>query len=269
MAKNAVSTPHAPVAALPPDAAQRMPVVASIAVVALILGVGGFAAVKNGALGNGSDDSGKPKQTSAELAEISNCAGPYKAALMMQQDSGDLTETDLQRQAHLDCTAMTPAQRAVYSGEVAPKLTSDDKSGDAENGLPEESGSSALGDPSVRLWYPESKAYSEELVYNSDFILWNTVIGEGSAKEPTDAVRFSIPLRKVDFPPKEGLRLIVTDANGKVLASKKFDNFDFGSKKEIEYQIIVNNIGCAGDTNFAAKYGDYAAYTSLDFACGE
>jgi hypothetical protein len=261
---------------LHPPAAQKstspkndMRTAAIIGGAVVALGLGGISAWNFGLFERPGDDGGTPELSEADLAAISNCVGPYKSALMMQMDAGDITEADLERRARADCSAMTPEQRANY-GQGAAAAAQMEGGNAAGTGATSYSTAeqTALGEPSVRLWYPKSQTSSEELVDNPNFELWNVVIGEGSAQEPTDKAIFSVKIQNVEKISGMPLTLTATGPSGEVLAQHKFDNMYFGPADNT-FQITVDRIGCAGKTKFEARIGDEAVTTWLDFDCGE
>jgi hypothetical protein len=236
------------------------------AIVVAVLG-GGVLVWQSGVLGRLTGTTEASDQAASGLADIANCVGPYKSALMMEQDDGDLTEADLEQRAQADCAAMTPEQRAAYVGTATAGSVADNNAVESLQPSDDPGMIRVLGKPSVRLWYPASQTYSEEIVGNPDFALWNIVIGEGSAKEPTDIARFRIPLGPRTLSGTSLLALSATNNSGQVLASHEFSIST--SEYEDLFEITVNSIGCAGPVTFKAKYRDETASTTHNFDCGE
>jgi hypothetical protein len=115
----AASSLHAPTSPHSSRLGQSIRVAAIAVAVALVLGLGGVGVWQSDLVERYGGSAGEIQPSSDELAAIASCVAPYKAALMMQRDGGDMTEPDLQRQARADCAAMSQEQRAVYGEATA------------------------------------------------------------------------------------------------------------------------------------------------------
>lgn len=174
---------------LPPTRgpAPSMRVGAIAVAVALVFGLGSFGLWKSGLVGPGSESAGNAEPSADELAEIAGCISGYKAALMMQQDGGDLTEDDLKRQAQADCAAMTSQERAAYGQGAA--------SDSAAQGEPEMGTGQVARLDITPISYPFSGA---SCVFSSVIEMSDTVGGNDYGE---DVIRFGVDGITVQFEP--------------------------------------------------------------------
>ena len=118
----------------------------------------------------------------------------------------------------------------------------------------------------VRLFYNGSGTFSEDIIDNKEFILWNTIIGEGSAKEPSD--RFYIKVKiagSVDTYSDETINLLVqSKETGKVLYSEKFNRFLFSKSGTTYRAIMLADYNCEPLIISVGKVSKL-----LEFHCGE
>jgi hypothetical protein len=236
------------------------------AIVVAVLG-GGVLVWQSGVLGRLTGTTDASDQAASDLADIANCVGPYTSALMMEQDGAGLTEADLEQRAKADCAAMTPEQRAAYVGTGVADTMADNNAAGSLEPSDDPLMTRVLGKPSVRLWYPESQTYSDEIVGNPDFALWNIIIGEGSAKEPTDVAKFRITVEPRPSSDNGLVLMTAKGASGQVLATTEAPLPTSAEKNWVE--LTAKNIGCAGLVTFTAKYRDETVSAILDFDCGE
>lgn len=121
----------------------------------------------------------------------------------------------------------------------------------------------------VRLVYQRTPGrLSKNIV--TGFTAWNTIIGEGDAEEPADDLLVSV---KLSFPEEEGnsegpLRVEVSDAKGKVLASRRYGALFFSRKRTVE-TLLVPNATCAGRLKVTARLGKQVKTAEVALMCGE
>jgi hypothetical protein len=108
---------------------------------------------------------------------------------MMLQDGGDLTEAELERQAQVDCAAMTSEQRAVYGQGTAP---GSDSQGEPENGT------SQVARLDIT---PISYPFSGSSCVFSNVIEMSDAVGGNDYGE--DVIRFGIDGKTVQFEPAD------------------------------------------------------------------
>lgn len=122
----------------------------------------------------------------------------------------------------------------------------------------------------ARLIYQTSGGLSENVAPPSDFALWNTVIGEGSAAEP--ATDFLVQVRLETGPEQanatEPLVVTVRGAQGKILASRRFQHVFLDDHRAI-VSLQVPDATCAGPVTIEARFGRQTQTARIDFACGE
>jgi hypothetical protein len=122
----------------------------------------------------------------------------------------------------------------------------------------------------ARLLYETSGQLSENVAPPSEFALWNSVIGEGSAREPASDVLVSVVLvSDAEQATGEGvLTILVRDAKGKVLATRRFDGLFINAHRAVR-SVLVPDASCAGPVTIEATWAGRTKKTDIDFACGE
>lgn len=118
----------------------------------------------------------------------------------------------------------------------------------------------------VRLFYNDSGVFSKNILNDNDFQLWNTVIGEGSAAEPSD--RFMIRA-KFTGPANEyvdqDIKLSVKNSEtGKTIYSETFYGFMFNSLGINFRAALISEHDCQP---LLIQVGDKKE--SINFRCGE
>ena len=118
----------------------------------------------------------------------------------------------------------------------------------------------------VNLFYNESGSLSEDIVEAKDFILWNTIIGEGSAAEPSDRfllkIKFSGPK---DQYISDSVELKVSDKNtGKVVYTENYSGFLFTDQGFAYRASMVSGQNCK---SLVIGVGNYKR--NIEFHCGE
>ena len=122
----------------------------------------------------------------------------------------------------------------------------------------------------VQLFYERSGALSPSIAPPAKFEAWNTMIGEGDAKEPANDLIVSAVLSvktdqaNVSTP----FRITVKGKGGKVLAERTFKGLFFSGGKVVK-AVLVPNAACAGPLNVEASLGAERKRTSVTLACGE
>ncbi len=123
----------------------------------------------------------------------------------------------------------------------------------------------------AQLIYQSSGTFSEDLITSNNFVYWNTIIGEGSAKEPTDKLLVMVQVKssKKELNPKGEKILITVKENGKVKAESE-QTVGFMTNFSYHVPLIVNNIGCEPLTITAKIKGDSLSLEKeIPFKCGE
>jgi hypothetical protein len=122
----------------------------------------------------------------------------------------------------------------------------------------------------VQFLYDLTGGLSEDVAPPSKFAIWNTVIGEGSAKEPADDVLVGVLMRSdaPDAITTQTLSVTVRKAGGKVLATHAFPGLILSHGRVVK-SILLHDAACAGPVTIEAVYGAQRKVTKLDLACGE
>lgn len=127
-----------------------------------------------------------------------------------------------------------------------------------------------LGKPQVRLWYQETGRLSDDIAPPRDFVLWNTIIGEGEAEEAADDALFTIEVRTQGQQfVRRPLTLSAVDGRGKVLARRTYKSVLTSDAGKVVLPLWVRDVGCAGTVVFSAGIGVEQQSFTLEFACGE
>jgi hypothetical protein len=122
----------------------------------------------------------------------------------------------------------------------------------------------------VQLLYERSGTLSLSIAPPATFNAWNTMIGEGDAKEPANDLIVSAVLSvktdqaNVSTP----LKITVKGKGGKVLAERTFRGLFFSGGKVVR-AVLVPDAACAGPLNVEANLGAETKRTSVTLACGE
>jgi hypothetical protein len=128
-----------------------------------------------------------------------------------------------------------------------------------------------IEDIRVQLFYERSGTLSEDLTKLKKLSLWNTVIGEGDAKEPANSFLVSVDIRgKPDsFVKQESIAVTVFDKAKKTMVmQRRFDGLLFGKDGRLVKPVFVENRTCA-PIEITARGKSGAKTVTVPFACGE
>jgi hypothetical protein len=129
-----------------------------------------------------------------------------------------------------------------------------------------------LQDIRVQLFYELSSTLSPNIAPPATFSGWNTVIGEGDAKEAAQDVLVTVRLKGdgVDAILTE-TPLVITARNGagKVLATRTVNGVLVPYEGTVSTALWVNNATCAGKLSIEAKMGAQVKRTQVALDCGE
>jgi hypothetical protein len=124
----------------------------------------------------------------------------------------------------------------------------------------------------MRLFYIYSGTLSENIAAPAEFFGWNTVIGEGSAKEPADDVLVTVYLKRV---PGSGggfdkVSIIAKDARGKILGKRIAEPYMADEQGNAAVALLLHDATCAGTITVTAKMGRALAKSNTaNLSCGE
>lgn len=125
----------------------------------------------------------------------------------------------------------------------------------------------------ARLFYAGTGRLSDDLLGRSDpFIGWNTIIGEGSAEELADDLVIVARLRSVDGTEKivdSPVEITVRNAQGKIVGSRTWRSVLTSKDGMVALPLWLNDVGCAGDLKFTARYNGKVKSGQLALDCGE
>jgi hypothetical protein len=123
----------------------------------------------------------------------------------------------------------------------------------------------------VQLFYERSGTLSEDFTKVKDVSFWNTIIGEGIAKEPANSFLVSVVLRGKPASFVESERVVVTvfveSKKSKVL-QRRFDSFLFGDEGRVVKPVFVENQTCA-PIRISARSKANTKTMTLPFKCGD
>ena len=122
----------------------------------------------------------------------------------------------------------------------------------------------------VHFLYETTGALSEDVMPPSQFSIWNTIIGEGSAREPASDVMVAVVLKSAQDEVNLDKPLLVTvrGDKGKVLAKRSFEGLFLKHGKVVRF-VMVPEAACAGGITIDATLGTQKKTAKIDMACGE
>lgn len=143
----------------------------------------------------------------------------------------------------------------------------------------------AITDIQARLFYnqansfaddndPAPGSFSENIVDNNEFILYNTIIGEGSAAANSDQTIFRVEIssnKGVNFYGK--IKFTIQDENRKTILLKENEVYQSKAGSKYYFIHVLDNPGCGILYINATLYDQDQVISkmekSLDFGCGE
>lgn len=124
----------------------------------------------------------------------------------------------------------------------------------------------------IQLYYELSGTFSPNIASPSSFSGWNTVIGEGDAKEQAQDVLVTVRLKSDGSDGfLTGAPLIITARNraGKVIGSRTVRDILVPYKGTVSSALWLHNATCAGLLRIEARMGKQVKTTTASLACGE
>ena len=125
------------------------------------------------------------------------------------------------------------------------------------------------------LYYQDRDSYSENIIDNSTFSLWNVIIGEGSAKGISEQTLIKVVVEASGNGQlnAKGLSLEVSVSSTKAVVLKKTFRLGlFNSKRRNSYLLLANDTGCLPLTvtaKLVGKGGGSHVTKTIPFECGE
>lgn len=120
----------------------------------------------------------------------------------------------------------------------------------------------------MRLLYAYSGTLSEDISKPFEFSAWNTVIGEGEAKEPADDVLVTVHMGSMPTARFEPVTITAKDGNGKILG-KRTTTAWAGNGGKATASLMLYGVTCAGTLTVTAKMGQSSMTNTANLPCGE
>lgn len=125
----------------------------------------------------------------------------------------------------------------------------------------------------AKLYFPEKGGFSEDMLAERNLALWNTIIGAGWAKHPSNA---TLVLVEVSGSPERGrpvfVELTVTEAGERSPKLRRRINPSLSNTDKRQEAFWIYDTGCASLTLRVRLVGQPAASTverKILFSCGE
>lgn len=123
------------------------------------------------------------------------------------------------------------------------------------------------------LFYNYSGDFSDNVIDNEEFILWNTIIGEGSAFEPSDATLVIVYLggEAGAYEPARQIELTAME-EGKVALKQTADLGVFSEEGRYAVAFWLYNTGCVPvelSVRITGQSKESKKTARINFACGE
>jgi len=127
-----------------------------------------------------------------------------------------------------------------------------------------------IEDVSVRLFYEESGELSADITKVEDFIGWNTIIGEGSAREPADNMLVTVKLKTdgEQFIGNQPLSLVAKSDDGVNFEGVE-ESYLTSDSGVVHIPFWIQNAGCAGNLEITARVGKAVKEIKIALHCGE
>jgi hypothetical protein len=123
----------------------------------------------------------------------------------------------------------------------------------------------------VQLFYERSGVLSEDFTKVKDPSFWNTIIGEGIAKEPANSLLVSVVLRGKPASSVQSESVVVTvfDESKKTkILERRFDRLLFGDDGRVVKPVFVENRTCT-PIRISARSKTNTKTITVPFKCGE
>ena len=117
------------------------------------------------------------------------------------------------------------------------------------------------------LMYEKSGTLSDDLTRMEDFTGWNTIIGEGSAKEPASDIVIAVVLSSDKEIYDDGVLTILARSGDKVIGMRKFKGLYVNTTAQ--RFLYLKDATCEGEITLEAKMGDQSRSEMIELFCGE
>jgi hypothetical protein len=126
-----------------------------------------------------------------------------------------------------------------------------------------------IGDIRMHLFYQETGRLSPDISPPSEFVGWNTIIGEGSAEESAEDLLIVAELRTLGEQSLRGPLTITARAGRRLLAQRRFDSILTSEQGRVFLPLWLKEVGCAGEIRVEVSYGRQRKGEALALNCGE
>jgi len=144
--------------------------------------------------------------------------------------------------------------------------------GAAAPALASEGDGVTIGGLRAHLFYERSGVLSEDLISRDPpFSGWNTVIGEGDAKEPSENL---LVIARIDNKGAEAFldeKLIVrvNDGKGAKIKERVFSGLLLAEHGAVHLPMWIDDAGCLGQITISATFRKQKVSAPLQLMCGE
>jgi hypothetical protein len=125
----------------------------------------------------------------------------------------------------------------------------------------------------AHLFYKGTGRLSADLLNHAEeFAGWNTIIGEGGAEELADDLVVAARLTSLDGTEKYvagPVVLAVRNSKGEVVGSRAWKGVLVSKGGAVDLPLWLNDVGCAGELKFTARYNGKTKTGHLALDCGE
>ena len=128
----------------------------------------------------------------------------------------------------------------------------------------------SLDQITAQLFYSMTGTLSQNIAPPAHFSSWNTVIGEGDAKEPATDLVVGVVLTAAQPQTTDATPLVVTarQPGGKVLAQRTYRNI-LVERGRLVKVLFLPDVTCIGQIDIVATLGAQTRSATVHLDCGE
>ncbi|MCC3244361.1 hypothetical protein LG047_03315 [Methylocystis sp. WRRC1] len=130
--------------------------------------------------------------------------------------------------------------------------------------------SAVISGVEARLFYEGTGILSDNIASPAPFNGWNTMIGEGDAKQPANdlIVTVSLTSTPAEANVKGPLIISVVNEKGRTIASRKFKSLFFKDGKAVK-ALYLRDAACIGKVTLKARLGAQERIGNIELNCGD
>lgn len=127
-----------------------------------------------------------------------------------------------------------------------------------------------IGQIRAHLLYERTGTLSENIAPPSKFSAWNTIIGEGDAKEPANDLLIMVEVKGSGGEENiaTSLKIVARGEGGKLLGQRSHKDL-LATDGRFWKALLLHDVGCAGTIEIVASIGRSSKYSKVELACGE